>query len=241
MTIRYRNLMRAADDVIIAKRLIRTVARRFGTEAVFMPKPFGTEAGSGMHLHLSLADDAGNNLFADQADGSLSPLMLNAIGGIRGTIGETMLLLAPFMNSWRRFASAMYSPASDDWGVENRTVALRVPGTPGKTRHFEHRIAGVDANPYLVAAVTLGAALDGIESKIDPGTPCTDEIGQAKAPNDLPRHWLDAIDQFGASDFNKRTLGPRFHTAFTKIKQAEYEHMALKVSAAEWEYYGFSI
>ena len=241
MTIRYRDLLRAADDVIIAKRLIRTCARRFGMEAVFMPKPFGDEAGSGMHLHLSLADENGNNLFADQADGSLSPLMLNAIGGIRGTIGETMLLLAPFMNSWRRFASAMYSPASDDWGVENRTVALRVPGTPGKTRHFEHRIAGVDANPYLVAAVTLGAALDGIEGKIDPGNPCEDEIGQAKAPNDLPRHWLDAIDQFGASDFNKRTLGSRFHTAFTKIKQAEYEHMALKVSAAEWEYYGFTI
>jgi len=241
MTIRYRDLMRAADDVIIAKRLIRTVARRFGKEAVFMPKPFGNEAGSGMHLHLSLAGQDGNNLFADQADGSLSPLMLNAIGGIRGTIGETMLLLAPFMNSWRRFASAMYSPASDDWGVENRTVALRVPGTPGKTRHFEHRIAGVDANPYLVAAVTLGAALDGIEGKIDPGKPCEDEIGEAKAPNDLPRHWLEAIDQFAASEFNKRTLGERFHTAFTKIKQAEYEQMALKVSAAEWEYYGFSV
>jgi glutamine synthetase len=241
MTIRYRDLMRAADDVIIAKRLIRTAARRFGMEAVFMPKPFGNEAGSGMHLHLSLADENGNNLFADQPDGSLSPLMLNAIGGIRGTIGDTMLILAPFMNSWRRFASAMYSPASDDWGVENRTVALRVPGTPGKTRHFEHRIAGVDANPYLVAAVTLGAALDGIENKIDPGQPSTDEIGHDKGPNDLPRHWLDAIDRFGASDFNKRTLGTRFHTAFTRIKQAEYEHMALKVSAAEWEYYGFSV
>ncbi|MCC9624678.1 glutamine synthetase family protein [Thalassospira sp. MA62] len=241
MTIRYRDLMRASDDVIIAKRLIRTVARRFGMEAVFMPKPFGDQPGSGMHLHLSLADDQGNNLFADQADGSLSPMMLHAIGGIRQTIGDTMLILAPFLNSWRRFSSAIYSPASDDWGVENRTVALRVPAGSGQTRHFEHRIGGVDANPYLVAAVTLGAALDGIEAKTDPGKPAQDEFGDEKSPNTLPRHWLDAIDQFAASDFTKRTLGPRFHTAFTKIKQAEHDQMALKVSAEEWEFYGFLV
>jgi glutamine synthetase len=139
LTIRYRDLLRAADDVIIAKRLIRSVARRFGLEASFMAKPFGREAGP-----------AGENLFADAKDGQLSHLMLQAIAGVRNTIGDTMLILAPFLNSWRRFACSVYSPTSDSWGIENRTVALRVPATPGEARHFEHRVAGADANPYLV-------------------------------------------------------------------------------------------
>lgn len=241
LTIRYRDLLHAADDVIIAKRLIRTCARRFGVEACFMPKPFGNEPGSGMHLHLSLADENGNNLFADQPDGSLSPLMCNAIGGLRQTVSETMLVLAPFMNSWRRFAASVYSPASDDWGVENRNVAIRVPGHPGKTRHFEHRVAGVDANPYMVAAVTLAAALDGIENRSDPGAPCTDEMNVAKNPTDLPRSWLEAIDRFDQSTFARHALGDCLHTAFGAIKRAEYEQMALEVTRAEWDLYGFTV
>ena len=241
LTIRYRDLLHAADDVIIAKRLVRTCARRFGMEACFMPKPFGSEPGSGMHLHLSLADDTGSNLFADQPDGSLSPLMLNAIGGLRQTVGDTMLVLAPFLNSWRRFASTVYSPASDDWGVENRNVAIRVPGQPGKTRHFEHRVAGVDANPYMVATVTLAAALDGIEAKTDPGTPSQQEMDAQKAPSDLPRSWLEAIDRFDHSAFARNALGDCLHTAFGAIKRAEYEQMVQEVSQAEWDFYGFTV
>lgn len=241
LTIRYRDLLHAADDVIIAKRLIRTCARRFGMEACFMPKPFGSEPGSGMHLHLSMADETGANLFADQPDGSLSPLMLNAIGGLRQTVGDTMLVLAPFLNSWRRFASTVYSPASDDWGVENRNVAIRVPGQPGKTRHFEHRVAGVDANPYMVATLTLAAALDGIENKTDPGAPSQVEMDAQKAPSDLPRSWLEAIDRFEQSGFTRNALGDCLHTAFAAIKRAEYEQMVQEVSRAEWDLYGFTV
>lgn len=244
LTIRYRDLARAADDVIVAKRLIRSVARRFGVEATFMPKPFGDQSGSGMHLHLSLADSAGANLFADQPDGSLSPLMLNAIGGVRATLGETMLILAPFLNSWRRFASAVYSPASDSWGVDNRTVALRIPGAPGvggATRHFEHRVAGVDANPYFVAAVTLGAALDGIRDHRDPGPP-TPAGGHAEGRGQsLPRSWLDAIDRCEHSAFVREILGARLHHAFLAIKRAEYEQLAAQATAVEWDHYGFII
>jgi glutamine synthetase len=240
LTIRYRDLARAADDVIIAKRLLRATARRFGMEACFMAKPFGAQAGSGMHLHLSLADDAGENLFADTAQGDLSPLMLNAIAGIRGTMADTMAILAPFQNSWRRFASVNYSPANDAWGVENRTVALRVPSGAGKTRHFEHRVAGVDANPYLVAAVTLGAALDGIAAKADPG-PATVGNAYDSAAARLPRHWEDAIDTLQASAFARRILGDALHQGFVAIKRAEVQRMAREVSAAEWALYGFTV
>ncbi len=241
LTIRYRDLMRAADDVIIAKRLLRSTARRFGMEACFMAKPFGQMAGSGMHLHLSLADEGGANLFADPGEDVLSPLMLQAIAGVRGTIGETMAVLAPFLNSWRRFASVNYSPGNDSWGVENRTVALRVPSGSGKARHFEHRVAGVDANPYLVAAVTLGGALDGIEAKADPG-PATLGNAYENAPaSSLPRDWLGAIERLEGSDFARRVLGAPLHRGFVAIKKAEYMKMALEVSEAEWALYGFSV
>lgn len=241
LTIRYRDLLQAADDVIIAKRLIRSCARRFGIEACFMAKPFGHDAGSGMHLHLSLADTSGNNLYADQPDGALSPLMLHSIAGIRHTVGDTMLVLAPFLNSWRRFASASYSPASDDWGIENRTVALRVPGTPGNTRHFEHRVAGVDANPYMVAAVTLAGALRGIAAKQDPGPAVEGHSYAQQRLNSLPQSWLEAIHRMEQSEFVKEVLGASLHQAFTAVKHAEYQRLALEVSQAEWDLYGFVV
>lgn len=241
LTIRYRDLLRAADDVIIAKRLIRSVARRFGFEACFMSKPFGREAGSGMHLHLSLAGPDGDNLYSDGKDGQLSGLMLNSIGGIRDTIGDTMLILAPFMNSWRRFSSAVYSPASDAWGIENRTVAIRVPAAPGEARHFEHRVAGVDANPYLVAAVTLAAALEGIAGKKDPGQPAEGISDGSEANGRLPRNWLDAIERAEHSAFVKRVLGEPLHKAFIAVKHAELERLSQEVSDAEWALYGFVV
>jgi glutamine synthetase len=241
LTIRYRDLARAADDAIIGKRLIRSVARRFGMEACFMAKPFGRQAGSGMHLHLSLANAAGENLFADQQDGQLSPLMLQAIAGVRGTIGDTMVILAPFLNSWRRFASTLYSPASDSWGLDNRTTALRVPDGPGKARHFEHRVAGVDANPYLVAAVTLAGALDGIAAKADPGPPTEGDNAGKGMGEGLPRSWRDAIERFETSTFAKEALGARLHRGFVALKKAEWERLAQEVSEAEWALYGFVV
>lgn len=189
-----------------------------------------------MHLHLSLADAAGDNLFADGADGGLAPAMLHAIGGIRGQIREAMLIIAPFLNSWRRFSSAIYSPAETTWGREDRNVALRVPQGAPATRHFEQRLGGVDANPYLLAAVTLGAALDGIAAKTDPGAEgISDDVPS------LPTSWGEAIEAFAASDAMRRHLGDRLHTGFTAIKRAEYDRLAREVTDVEWRYYGFTV
>ena len=241
VTIRYRDLARAADDVIVGKRLIRSVARRFGMEACFMAKPFGRQAGNGMHLHLSLADADGSNLFADSAEGGLNPLMLHAIGGLRATLGDSMLVLAPFMNSWRRFASTVYSPASEGWGVDNRTTAIRVPEGAAETRHFEHRVAGVDANPYLVAAVTLAAVLDGIAAKTDPGPPQEERAEGNALGGTLPRSWLDAIEAFERSSAMKEALGETLHRGFVAVKYAEWERLVHEVSNSEWDLYGFVV
>ncbi|WP_413205780.1 glutamine synthetase family protein [Rhodospirillum sp. A1_3_36] len=241
ITSRYRNLLRAADDVIIAKRLIRTTARRFGFEACFMGKPFGDQAGSGMHLHLSLADPDGNNRFADLPDGSLNPLMLQAIAGIRETIGETMLVLAPFQNSWRRFASTLYSPASDTWGLENRNVAIRVPANGGKGRHFEHRVAGIDANPYMVAAVTLAGAMEGIAHQKDPGPAHREDATPSSLGGSLPRSWRDSMDALEASAFARAALGEELHRSFLAVKRAEWSRLALMIPDTEWSLYGFVV
>ncbi len=234
LTLRYRDLAHAADDIIKAKRLIRTTARRFEMDACFMSKPFGESSGSGMHLHLSLAGGDGDNLFADTTDGALSPLMLKAIAGIRSSMNDSMLVLAPVLNSWRRFAQQVYSPATNTWGREDRNVALRIPECSAASRHFEHRVAGVDANPYLVAAVTLGAALDGIEGGMKIGE--AGEQGSTEYPP-LPRSWIDAIDLFEASTAMKSIFGDTLHRCFTELKRGEYNILAATVTEVEWNLY----
>lgn len=235
LTLRYRDLARAVDDLIIAKRILRMTARRFGMEACFLAKPYGDKSGSGMHLHLSLAGTDGQNLFADQPDGALSPLMLSAIGGIRTCMADAMLVLAPVLNSWRRFGNAVYSPASNTWGEDDRFVALRiVPGAP-ENRHFEHRVAGVDANPYLAATAVLGSALSGIESRAAPGTPGLEGAADFEP---LPRSWLAAIERFEASPAMAEIFGSSLHRSLSIIKREEYEMLASEVTDVEWRIYG---
>lgn len=203
-----------------------------------MSKPFSQSSGSGMHLHLSLTDAAGANVFADTAEGMLSPVMLNAIGGIRGSMAASMLVLAPVLNSWRRFAATVYSPASNTWGTEDRNVALRIPAGSGTSRHFEHRVAGVDANAYLVATVTLGAALDGIEAVTGPGAEGSG--GEAAYPP-MPRSWLEAIDLFEASGAMKALLGAPLHQLFAAVKRGEHDALATRVTDLEWQLYGTTL
>ncbi|MFW2545603.1 glutamine synthetase family protein [Primorskyibacter sp. 2E107] len=238
LTLRYRDLAGAADDLVRSKRLLRSTARRFGMEACFMSKPFAQSSGSGMHLHLSLADESGANIFADPSEGMLEPRMLSAIGGIRDSMADSMLLLAPVLNSWRRFAGTVYSPAANTWGAEDRNVALRIPSGAAKTRHFEHRVAGVDANPYLVAALVLGAALDGMEAGTAPGA--EGAAGEAEYPP-MPGGWLEAIDRFEASETMKSILGAPLHRVLSAVKRGEYNALAVEVTDLEWQLYGTTI
>jgi glutamine synthetase len=235
LTLRYGALDRAVDEMILTRRLIRATARRFGMEACFMAKPFGEQSGSGMHLHLSLNDAEGRNLFADEPNGTSSAVMLNAIGGIRNSLSDQMLILAPNINSWRRLASTVYSPATNTWGLEDRLVALRVPEGAPKTRHFEQRVAGVDANPYLVAAVTLGASLDGIDAGTEAGPAGAD--GDAGYPP-LDNNWGTAIETFSTSGPMKKILGGPLHQMICAVKRQEHETFAKDITAKEWKLYG---
>src|SRR5262245_42551656 len=143
--------LRAVDESILYKRTVRGVAAKHGFEATFMAKPYAQYSGSGMHLHMSLEDGKGGNLFAsDDPEGS--SLLRQAIGGMAATMAESTGIFAPNANSFRRFRRKSYAPMAPSWGVNNRSVSLRVPAGAAATRHIEHRVAGADANPYLVPA-----------------------------------------------------------------------------------------
>lgn len=238
LTLHYRNnVMQAADDLMRLKRIVRMHARQHGVTACFMAKPIESYAGSGMHFHVSLQDAKGTNLFAEKVEGQWEPLLLHALGGMRATMGESMLVFAPHANSWRRFASNSYAPVSTNWGVNNRSVALRIPAGPLAARRIEHRPAGVDANPYLVAATVLAALRHGLAHQIDPG-PETTGNGYADDPEAvIPRDWRSAIEAATGSDFLKEALGLEMHRTFCAVKAAEYARVARTISNVDFDLY----
>jgi glutamine synthetase len=229
--------LRAVDEAILFKRAVRGIAARHGRIACFMAKPFAPIAGSGMHLHASLAAPGGQNLFAaDHPAGS--PLLRNAIGGLRATLHEGMAVYAPNANSYRRFRSMSYAPVAATWGVNNRSVSLRVPTGPPNSRHVEHRVAGADANPYLVAALVLGGMLHGIEAGIDPG-PATEGNGYVQPAQGaaLPTQWHAALEAAEKSTFLRDALGKGFLDIFLAIKRQESEKFGALVSDRDYEWY----
>jgi glutamine synthetase len=243
LTLHYRtDVMQAADDLMRLKRIVRMQARLHGVTACFMAKPVEKYAGSGMHFHVSLCDAAGMNVFIEAVEGQWSPTILHALGGLRATMGESMLVFAPHANSWRRFASQSYAPVSPTWGVNNRSVALRIPAGDIKARRIEHRPAGVDANPYLVAATVLAGVRHGMKHKIDPGPETKGngyEGGQDAPP--IPVDWRMAIDAATRSEFLREALGADMHRTFTAIKAAEYARVMRTVSDVDYDLYLYTV
>jgi glutamine synthetase len=238
LTLHYRtNVLQAADDLIRLKRIVRLTARRYGVTACFMAKPIERYAGSGMHFHVSLQDGRGRNLFTEEAEGQWNPLLLHALGGMRETMAETMLVFAPHANSWRRFANQSYAPVSTNWGVNNRSVALRIPAGAKAARRIEHRPAGVDANPYLVAATVLAAIRHGIANRIDPGPETTGNGYSDEAGGAMPRDWRTAIEAARNSAFLKSALGDEMHRTFVAVKSAEYDRVCRTISDVDYDLY----
>jgi glutamine synthetase len=239
LTLHYRtDVMQAADDLMRLKRIVRAQARAHGVTACFMAKPIEDYAGSGMHFHTSLCDSTGRNLFVEDVEGHWNPIILHALGGLRATMGESMLVFAPHANSWRRFATQSYAPVSPTWGVNNRSVALRIPAGAKAGRRIEHRPAGVDANPYLVAATVLAGIRHGLAHQSDPGPETTGngyEDGQDAPP--IPVDWRTAIVAAKESSFLKAALGEDMHRTFTAIKAAEYARVARTVTEVEFDLY----
>jgi glutamine synthetase len=237
ITLRHRDdALRAVDDAVMFKRLLRGVAARHGLIACFMAKPFTARAGSGLHVHLSLNDAQGRNVFAsDDPAGAAS--LRHAIGGMKETMAESMAVFAPNANSYRRFVSQSYAPVAPIWGINNRSVSLRVPAGPPASRHVEHRICGADANLYLAVATVLGAAARGLLGRLDPGAPAEGNgYAQAGAPS-LPGSWSEALALAAGSGFLEESLGKEFLKIFLAIKQQEYARFSAEVGELDYAWY----
>lgn len=227
--------MRAADDAILYKRLVKGVADRHGYVATFMAKPYAALSGSGMHVHVSLTDGENPNLFAGEGN-DLTPHLAHAIGGLEATMAESMAIFAPNANSYRRFRKNSYAPLAPAWAIDNRSVPLRVTAGKPETRHLEHRVCGADANPYVALATVLGGIAEGIERKIAPSAPVVgDGYGQKEAT--LPMNWWKALEVARQSTFLREHLGERFTDIFLTIKEAECDRFFAAVSDLDFDWY----
>jgi glutamine synthetase len=194
--------MKAADDTWLFKLLVRGVARQHGFAASFMAKPYPEYSGNGMHVHFSVLDENGNNIFDDGGPEG-TDVLHHAIAGCMNGLSASALILAPHGNSYDRLVPNAHAPTSICWAYENRTAAIRVPGGNNKARRIEHRVAGGDVNPYLMLAAVLGAALTGIEDAQMPPAPITGNAYDQGLPQ-LPGNWADAIDTFETDERIKR-------------------------------------
>lgn len=225
----------AADHAVLLKRVVKGVARAHGFDATFMAKPYADRPGNGMHLHLSLVDGGGRNLF-DGGPEMINPRLRHALGGLVATMAEAMAIFAPNANSYRRFQPGSYAPLAPTWGIENRTVALRVPGGAGASRRIEHRVASADANVYLVIAAVLAGIHHGLETRSDPGERITGNAYEKVAPS-LPSRWPEALDRFDKGTVIRDYLGADFSRLYSKVKRHEMAKFDAVVTPLELEWY----
>jgi len=226
------NALDLADQVFLFKRTLREVAIMHEMHVTFLAKPHAEEAGSSLHIHQSILDKYGNNIFSND-DGSASDLFYGYIAGLQHYMPEAMLVFAPYVNSYRRFASPLSSPVNLAWATDNRTVGLRVPDSPPEARRVENRLAGSDVNPYLVIAASLACGYLGM---IEGLKPTAEAEGSAYSGDfDLHRHICAAINAMQKSDAMRSMLGDEFVTLYTAVKDAEYSEFQEIITPYERE------
>ncbi len=219
-----------ADQVFLFKRTVREVAIEHEMHATFLAKPMAKEAGSALHVHQSVVDKQGNNVFSTK-DGKPSDLFYGFIGGLQRYMPEAMLIFAPYVNSYRRFVNPDSSPVNLAWAVDNRTVGLRVPDSNPEARRVENRLAGSDVNPYLTIAASLACGFLGMVEGLKPSEPTE---GSAYSDEfDLHRHIYSAIEAMRGSDAMRSMLGDAFVALYTALKDDEY--MEFQEIITPWE------
>ena len=230
----------ACDHALLLKRIVKGVALKHGISATFMAKPFGESAGSGLHLHVSLYDSEGNNVFASPGDDSvpgLSPICRQAIGGLADSMHEAMAIFAPNANSYRRFVKGNYVPLAPSWGYNHRDVSLRVPVSSDQNRRIEHRVAGADANPYLVAAAVLAGIHHGITNGCEPGPMIAEGTQIPEQDITLPTRWEQALDAFDKSVVMPAYLGEDYCSALRSMRRTECDAFHARISNLDYEWY----
>jgi glutamine synthetase len=222
-----------ADRVFLFKRAVRETALRHGIFATFMAKPMETEPGSAMHVHQSIVDAEGRNIFSND-DGSESALFRHFIGGLEKFVPPATLLFAPHVNSYRRLSRFQSAPMNVHWGYDNRTCGIRIPNSGPASRRVENRVPGVDVNPYLAMAATLACGFLGMVEGLEPSAPTPESAEHIHG--DLPRNLEDAILQLRGCPALAAMLGPLFVQAFCEVKELEFATFSRVISSWEREH-----
>jgi glutamine synthetase len=227
----------AADHGALLKRAVKAVARKHGMAASFMAKPFAEWAGCSLHVHISLLDRDGRNVFAGSSkDGPFSDTLRHAIGGLAKAMPESMAIFAPTANSYRRYRPGVFVPLEPNWGRNHRGVALRIPLSGTEDTRVEHRPGGADGNPYLVIAAILAGVHHGITHKVEPGPMVAQEsIIDEKVV--LPVRWSAALDAFEAGKILPRYLGEKYHRLYATCRREEEERFHSEISDRDYEWY----
>jgi glutamine synthetase len=226
----------AADHAILQRRAIKAVALRHGMRASFMSKPYLDRNGSGTHIHISLLDKADRNVF-DDGSALGSATLRHAVGGLQAAMVEAMAICSPNLNAFRRYGPNRFVPVNKSWGAQNRSVAFRIPGGPAKARRIEHRVAGADANPYLVAAALLASIQHGIENKLDPGQPAEQRNVSGEVDPDLPFDWMAAVDRLDQGTILRQAIHPLYLQIYAAVKRGEHEQLMSEIIPREYAWY----
>ena len=228
----------AADQAILLKRAIRGVARAHGQDATFMAKPFIDQPGNGLHIHVSLCDRDGRNLFG--LDGG-ETLLGQAVAGMQAAFAESIAFFAPNFSSFRRFTPRNFVPINAHWGENNRSVALRIPHGSAKARRVEHRAACADASPHLAMAAILASLHHGIRHSLEPSAPINltraDEIDPPPNMPALAPHFLGALEALEKAEILPHYIPKRFLTAYCETKQGEYDELFERPLPREFDFY----
>jgi glutamine synthetase len=222
-----------ADEVFMFKRTVREAALRHDMYATFMAKPIAGEPGSAMHIHQSVVDKDGKNIFSNP-DGTPSQEFFWFIGGLQRYIPAAMALFAPYVNSYRRLVRSNAAPINIQWGTDNRTVGIRSPLASPQARRVENRVIGADANPYVALAATLACGYIGIEKQIEPTPECKGDayLGDFQ----LPRSLGEALELLRAEKDLQEVLGASFVTVYSEVKEIEYAEFMKVISPWEREH-----
>ena len=224
--------VQAADQAVLLKRLVKGVARTLGMQATFMAKPFMAEPGSGLHVHVSVVDEAGRNRYG-AANGEA--LLRHGVAGMQALMYDSMALYAPNFNSQRRFLGP-FVPTSRDWGHNNRSVAFRVPLGDGEARRIEHRVAGADASPHLALAGILAALLHGITNRLESTAPIEGRSIQTDDA-DFPGDLIVALDRLERSNVLAKYIPARYLKVYAQVKRGEYGELVDTVFNREYDFY----
>ena len=242
INLNHSDLLDAADRAFRMKSAVQEIARHEGMLATFMAKPFNDEGGSGFHLHVSLVDDDGTNVFGDpDGEHGLSDTGRFAIGGVLAHAPALAAILNPTINSYKRFGPDTLAPWLIDWGLDKRSAMVRIPPERGGASRMEVRLGDATANPYLAIAAVGAAIYLGVRDKVEPQEPFEGYGYDPESAPMLPQSLPEALDALDADTALREVLGDFFVESFLTYKRDEVDRFAHHVTDWEFREYAYHL